>query len=57
MTTEIPNDTYTLHQGTVPLLVSCPHDGTALPPTSLPFSIKQMPKGALSFRQAAAMSR
>ena len=33
MSTEIPNDTYTLHEGTVPMLVSCPHDGTALPPT------------------------
>ena len=31
--TEISTDTYTLHRGTVPLLVSCPHDGVALPPT------------------------
>ncbi|HEX2082262.1 MAG TPA: N-formylglutamate amidohydrolase, partial [Xanthomonadaceae bacterium] len=25
------NDTFTLHRGTAPLLVSVPHDGTALP--------------------------
>jgi N-formylglutamate deformylase len=30
---ETVTDTYSLHRGTQPLLVSCPHDGTALPPT------------------------
>jgi N-formylglutamate deformylase len=31
MTTKMSADIYTLHRGTAPLLVSLPHDGTALP--------------------------